>query len=502
MAMVEGPDRQRHTARPGKAAPAGPSRRRWAVLAVLGAASFFDGLDANIIAVALPSIQRELGGGFSMAQWAVAGYALATAVLLITGGRLGDIYGTRRVFLIGIAGFTCSSAVVAAASSPELLVAGRIAQGAMVALMLPQSMAVVKQQFRPEEWAIASAVTGLAISAGSIGGPVVGGFLTDLDLFGTGWRAIFWINVPIGAILLACALRVLPESRAEQRPTLDTPGAVLVALASLALMFPLVRGSEHGWTAWSFALIALSLALWLALAAHQRHRAARGTDVLIPPALFRQRAFTAGLAAALLTFAGATSFTFLLTYYLQFGLAWSSTRTALAVAAVPLGIALVFQIAWKHGPARPRLFVTCGTLTMLAGALCMAGLAAAGRSDFTSLAAVAFLLGAGTGLTSPVLTAVLLGSLTPREAGAGAGVIYASTQFGSALGIGVIGAVFFGGLGGTSTATAGDGHTAARYGDALGTAVLCTAAVFALVAVVARVLPRQGAEPTGDPAPL
>ncbi|MGC3003199.1 MFS transporter [Streptomyces sp. G35A] len=503
MVMVEGEDRQRERVR-----EAGPERvrlprRRWAVLGVLGAASFFDGLDANIIAVALPSIQRELGGGFSMAQWAVAGYSLATAVLLVTGGRLGDIYGTRRVFLIGITGFTLSSGVVAAATTPELLVGGRVAQGAMVALMLPQSMAVIKQQFRPEEWALASAVTGLAISAGSIGGPVVGGLLTDLDPFGTGWRAIFWINVPIGAVLLACAFRVLPDGRAEQRPTLDLSGAVLMVCASLALMFPLVRGSEHGWAPWSFGLVALSLLLWLALAAHQRHRSARGTDVLVPPELFRRRAFTAGLAAALLNFAGATSFTFLLTYYLQFGLAWSSTRTALAVAAVPLGIALVFRVAWKHGPARPRLFVTYGALAMLTAALCMAGLAAAGRTDFGFLAAVAFLLGAGSGLITPVLTTVLLGSLAPREAGAGAGIIYASTQFGSALGIGVVGAVFFGGLGGASAGgTAGDGRTAALYGDALGTAVLCSAAVFALVVVVARALPRRGAEPTGDPVPL
>ncbi|MFF8568722.1 MFS transporter [Streptomyces albidoflavus] len=502
MAMVEGEDRQRVKEHEAPPEPVRLPRRRWAVLGVLGAASFFDGLDANIIAVALPSIQRDLGGGFSMAQWAVAGYSLATAVLLITGGRLGDIYGTRRVFLTGIAGFTLSSGVVAAATTPEILVAGRVAQGVMVALMLPQSMAVIKQQFRPEEWALASAVTGLAISAGSIGGPVVGGLLTDLDLFGTGWRAIFWINVPIGAALLACAIRVLPDGRAEQRPGLDLSGAILVVFASLALMFPLVRGSEHGWAPWSFGLVAVSALLWFGLAAHQRRRSARGTDVLIPPQLFR-RPFTAGLTAALLNFAGATSFTFLLTYYLQFGLGWTSTRTALAVAAVPLGIALVFRIAWKHGPARPRFFVTCGALTMLTAALSLAGMTAAGRTDFAFLVVIAFLLGSGSGLITPVLTTVLLGSLTPREAGAGSGVIYASTQFGSALGIGVVGAVFFGGLGGATGGTApGEPATAALYGDALGTAVLCSAAVFALVALAARALPSRGAEPTDDPAPL
>lgn len=497
MAIAEREDGQR------EAKAAGLPRRRWAVLGVLGAASFFDGLDANVVAVALPSIQRDLGGGFASAQWAVAGYSLATAVLLITGGRLGDIYGTRRVFLIGIAGFTLSSAVVAAASGPEVLVAGRVAQGTMVALMLPQAMAVIKQEFRPEEWGIASAITGAAISLGSIGGPVFGGFITDLDLFGTGWRAIFWINVPIGAVLLACAFRVLPENRAEQRPVLDLSGAVLVALASLALMFPLVQGSEHGWSLWSLTLVAVSLGLWLVFAAHQRQRSARGIDVLLPPSLFRKRIFTAGLTAALLTFAGATSFTFLLTYYLQFGLAWSSTRTSLAVAAVPLGIALVFQVSWKYGPGRPRLFVTAGALAMTAGALGAAALASGGHATFVPLVAAAFVLGAGTGLSSPVLTSVLLGSLTPREAGAGAGVINAATQFGSAVGIAVIGAVFFGGIGEAGGgATTVPGGAAGVYADALGPALLCTAAVFVLVACAARALPSRGAGPTQDPAPL
>ncbi|MFE3590615.1 MFS transporter [Streptomyces niveus] len=502
MAIVEGEDRQQE----GRERTAGPPplpRGSWAVLGVLGAASFFDGLDANIVAVALPSIQRDLGGGFATAQWAVAGYALATAVLLITGGRLGDIYGTRRVFLIGIAGFTLSSVVVAAALSPEMLVTGRVAQGATAALMLPQSMAVVKQQFPPEYWGIASAVTGIAISAGSIGGPVVGGFLTDLDLFGTGWRAVFWINVPIGAALLICAIRVLPESRAEQRPSLDLSGAALVVLASLGLMFPLVQGSEHGWSPWFLALVALSLCLWLLFAFHQRRRSAAGADVLVPPSLFRERAFSAGLIAALLTFAGATSFTFLLTYYLQFGLVWSSTRTALAVAAVPLGIAVVFQIAWKYGPARPRLFVTVGALTMASAALLMAAMAAAGQTTFALLLVVAFLLGAGTGLTSPVLTSVLLVTLPPREAGAGAGVIYSATQFGAAVGVGLIGAVFFGGLGDTDGGPpAGTGTATDMYAGALGTALLCAAGIFVLVALVARVLPRHGAEPTRDPVPL
>ncbi|MET9888049.1 MFS transporter [Streptomyces sp. NPDC006430] len=502
MAIAEGADVQR-AEKERAVGPAGLSRRRWAVLGVLAAASFFDGLDANIVAVALPSIQRGLGGGFATAQWAVAGYSLATAVLLITGGRLGDIYGSRRVFLIGIAGFTLSSGVVAAAVGPEMLVAGRVAQGATVALMLPQAMAVIKKEFRPEEWGIASAVTGIAISVGSIGGPVVGGLLTDLDLFGTGWRAVFWINVPIGVVLLACAIRVLPESRAEQRPALDLSGAALVALASLALMFPLVQGTEHGWPLWSQVLVTVSLGLWLLFAAHQRRRSARGIDVLVPPSLFRRRTFSAGLIAALLTFAGATSFTFLLTYYLQFGLAWSSTRTALAVAVVPLGITLVFQIAWKYGPGRPRLFVTAGALTMAAGALGAAVLAAGGQTGFAPLAVAAFVLGAGTGLSSPVLTSVLLGSLTPREAGAGSGVIHAATQFGAAVGIALIGAVFFGGLGGAGdSAPTGTGGSADVYADALGTALLCSAAVFALVAVVARALPSRGVGPTEDPVSL
>ncbi|MDN5385620.1 MFS transporter [Streptomyces sp. LB8] len=301
----------------------GRSRRRWAVLGVLGVASFFDGLDANIVAVSLPSIQRDLGTGFATAQWAVAGYSLATAVLLITGGRLGDLHGTKRVFLAGLGGFTLFSGVCALAVTAEMLVAGRVGQGAMAALMLPQAMAVTKRHFQPQEWGLASAVTGVAITAGSIGGPVVGGFLTDLDLFGTGWRAVFWINVPVGAVTLVCGARVLSEGRARRRPMLDLPSTALVTAASLGLMYPLVQGREHGWPSWTPVMLAVAAGLWLLFAIRQRRCAVKGREPLVPPSLFRLPSFTAGLVTALLTFAGATSFTFVLTYYLQFGAAWS-----------------------------------------------------------------------------------------------------------------------------------------------------------------------------------
>lgn len=475
----------------------GRSRRRWAVLGVLGVASFFDGLDANIVAVSLPSIQRDLGTGFATAQWAVAGYSLATAVLLITGGRLGDLHGTKRVFLAGLGGFTLFSGVCALAVTAEMLVAGRVGQGAMAALMLPQAMAVTKRHFQPQEWGLASAVTGVAITAGSIGGPVVGGFLTDLDLFGTGWRAVFWINVPVGAVTLVCGARVLSEGRARRRPMLDLPSTALVTAASLGLMYPLVQGREHGWPSWTPVMLAVAAGLWLLFAVRQRRCAGKGREPLVPPSLFRLPSFTAGLVTALLTFAGATSFTFVLTYYLQFGAAWSPTRTALAVAAVPLGIAAVFQLTWKYGPHRPRLFVASGALAMSGGTLAAMALARSAGTEpgLLPVMAAAFVTGVGTGLCTPVLTAVLLGTLPPRDAGAGAGVIYATTQFGSAAGIAAIGAVFFGVL--AKTAAAKD-----AYADAMGAALWCVLGVFLLVAAMSGCLPRRGGTAGGPVAPL
>ncbi|HEU5471992.1 MAG TPA: MFS transporter [Actinophytocola sp.] len=417
-------------------------RNRMVALGVLGLAGFLDGLDANIVTVALPSIQRDLGVGFATAQWTLTGYALTFAMFLITGGRLGDVFGAKRMFLTGVALFTVASVVAGLAGSPAQLVAGRVAQGLMAALMLPQVMAFVVRMFDRRELPLAAAVVGGMLSVGSVGGPLLGGLLTDLDLLGLGWRAVFFVNLPIGVLALVLGARLLPALRGESAPRLDLTGMLLLSAAALALLYPLMQGREQGWPVWMFALLAAAGPLLAGFVAHQR---LRGSSALVPLSLFRRRSFSAGLAVALFAFIGATSYTFVLTYHLQFGLGWPAGRTALAIAACPLGIVAMFQVAYRFGGGRERRFVAGGALLV---ALAVLGTILAVRLrgpdlDWVEVAAANLLVGVGMGLLTPILATCVLGGLPAGDAGAGSGVVNATTQLGSAIGIAGAGAILF-----------------------------------------------------------
>ncbi|MGP3691606.1 MFS transporter [Streptomyces sp. IBSNAI002] len=466
-------------------------RARWVALGVLGTASFLDGLDANIVTVALPSIQRDMEIGFASAQWTMAGYALAFAMFLITGGRLGDIFGAKRVFMTGVALFTVASALCGLAVSPGMLVAGRFMQGFMAALMLPQVMAVIVRTFDRKEWALAAGLVGGLLSLGSIGGPLLGGLLTDLDLMGLGWRTVFFVNVPIGILALIIGARSLPSFRADERPQLDMPGVVLLTAASLGVMFPLVQGREQGWPAWMFVLMAASVPLFLAFVVHERRRQAKNGSALVDPALFRHRSFSAGLVVTLLAFTGISSFSFVLTYHLQFGLGWSVGDTALAIAAWPLGIVATFQLGWRFGATRGRLFVAAGALIMALSSLAAIGVVHTQGAALTMpyVAGAAFLMGLGMGLSTPILATAVLGDLPPKDAGAGSGVVNAATQFGAAIGIAVVGAVLFGLVGPETAGTAA--ARAADFSSAVSVTLWYNVAAFLLTAALAPLLPRS-----------
>ncbi|MFJ9214163.1 MFS transporter [Streptomyces sp. NPDC102264] len=466
-----------------------PPRGRWVALGVLGIASFLDGLDANIVTVALPSIQRDMDIGFTTAQWTMAGYALAFSMFLITGGRLGDILGAKRVFLTGVALFTVASVLCGLAVSPAMLVAGRFAQGLMAALMLPQVMAIIVRTFDRREWALAAGLVGALLSVGSIGGPLLGGLLADLDLMGLGWRTVFFINVPIGILALLIGARTLPSFQAGERPRLDLPGVLLLTAASLGLMFPLVQGREQGWPAWMFVLMAAAVPLLIVFVLHQRRRQALDGSALVPPALFRRRSFSAGLVVTLLAFTGVSSFSFVLTYHLQFGLGWPALDTALSLAAWPLGVVLTFQLGWRFGPTQARLFVAGGAILMALGVLATIGAVHTKGAELTwpYVAATALLMGLGMGLSTPILATSVLGDLPAEDAGAGSGVVNATTQFGSAVGIAVVGAVFFGLVGTDTTGSAA--VRAADFSSGVALTLWYNVAAFLLTAALAPLLP-------------
>ncbi|WP_256107593.1 MFS transporter [Streptomyces sp. ODS05-4] len=477
------------------------ARHRWIALAVVTLAAFLDNLDANAVTVVLPDIQKDLGAAFGTAQWTLAGYTLAYALFLITGGRLGDIYGRKRLFLTGVAGFTAASVVCALATSGEMLVTGRFGQGFMAALMVPQAVSVIITMFKQSEWPSAFAVMGIALSVGSVGGPLLGGLLAEWDVAGLGWRALFWVNVPLGVAAIAIAARFMPETRSETPLRLDLLGVLLLTTASLGLMFPLVQGREQGWPAWMLLLVAFALVVLAVFVVQQRRRHAKDGAALVPPTLFKYRSATVGLPLTLLCYAGVASFFLVLTFHLQMGLGWPVLKTALVLAAWPVGIIATFQIAWRFSTGRGHDFVRGGALLLAlgAGGVIWTVLAGGGDVNWVPLAASELVMGFGLGLTAPVLTAVVLGDVPPQDAGVGSGVLNAAIQFGSAAGVAGVGAVYFSQF---TEATA-----RADYAGKTASALAVNVGLFVLTAVLATFLKTataakpQETPAAADPAP-
>src|ERR671926_1045206 len=252
-----------------------PYRLRWAVLAIVLVAEVMDLIDGTIVNVAAPSIRRDLGGSATTLQWLGAAYTLAFAVLLITGARLGDLVGRRRLFLVGVVGFTLASIACAAAPSSGFLIAVRVIQGAFGALLIPQGFGIIKEVFPPEEVQKAFAAFGPVIGLSAVASPIVGGALTSGDLFGLGWRAIFLVNVPLGIAGLVGSLKLMPRTGGTVGTRLDPGGAVIATAACFALIYPLVQGRVLGWPLWVFALLVAGVLGFGAFAAYERRHAER-----------------------------------------------------------------------------------------------------------------------------------------------------------------------------------------------------------------------------------
>src|SRR6204780_2034690 len=272
---------------------------RWFVFAVVIAANIMDLMDATIVNVAGPSIRRALGGSASTLQWLPAGYTLAFAVFLISGARLGDMFGRRRLFLIGSAGFTLMSAACAAAPSMEVLIAFRVLQGSFGALMIPQGFGMLKEVFAEEEMTKVFGAFGPVMGLSILAAPILAGALVEANLWGIGWRLVFLINVPIGIAAFAGALRVLPRTVAHPGIRLDTVGMVLIGVALTAIIYPLIQGRAAGWPAWTFVSLGAGAVLLGAFALWERRRP---SDPLIDPGLLANRTYTSGILVALAFF--------------------------------------------------------------------------------------------------------------------------------------------------------------------------------------------------------
>ncbi len=458
-----------------------PARASWAPLAVLMTGTFMFVLDFFILNVALPSIQQGLHAGQSAVEWIVAGYALSTAVLLVTGGRLGDRFGRRRMFSLGMAVFTVTSAACALAPDPGVLVAARVVQGAGAALMAPNILSILGVVYTGPARVRAISIYGMVMGLAATAGQLIGGVLIGADVAGLGWRAIFWINVPLGVAALVAAPRAVPESRDGQGSRLDLPGVALITACLVAVVLPLSEGRQAGWPAWSWASLAASVPLAATFVAYQRRKAARGGSPLLDPRIFAAWPLRAGLLTQTVFWCQQAAGYLVLGLYLQQGRGLS----ALAAGAVFTVLAAGYLATSFRAPALTMRFghavIAAGALAGAAGDAALWLATAHGGGSVAWLFPGLLLLGAGQGLCITPLTSTVLSHAEPATAGSVAGALSTAQQVGNAIGVAVTGVLFFGAL----------GH---GYDVAFERSVLQMGALLLVVAALTRLMGRQRAD--------
>jgi EmrB/QacA subfamily drug resistance transporter len=425
-------------------------RWRWVALAALLTAEAMNLLDATIVQVAAPVIHADLGGAASDVQWFSAAYTLPFALLLITGGRLGDIVGRKRMFLTGVAAFALASATCALAPAAAVLICSRVLQGTAAALVIPQTFGLIRAMFAGAELARALAAIGPVMGLAAVCGPALGAVLTHADVLGSSWRAVFVVNIPLAAAVLAVG-SLLCEDLAAHRPRLDLAGTTLAVLGLGLITLPLVEGDAR--ETWYWASLGCGGALMVAFAFHQRRAARLGRSPLVEPGLFADRGFPAALVTSTLFFAVMNGLMLVIVLYLQVGLGQDVLTAGLTLLPWSAGSAVASWVAGTRLVPRFGSRVMFAGLGVLAAGL-LGAIAAYHRTDVVAspwplLAALA-VSGVGLGLfTVPFFTAAL-SRVKPHETGSAAGLLNAVQQLGASLGVAVLGSVF---LVGSSDAT-------------------------------------------------
>lgn len=426
-----------------RSAPTKLGRVFWLGFAVILLGEVLDLMDSLVTTIAGPSIRADLGGTDAFLQWLAAGYTLALAGGVLIGGRLGDRFGRRRLFLVGMAGFVLTSAVSALAPTGEVLMIARLAQGALGALMLPQSFGMIREMVPKDRMGAAFGAFGVTMGLAALAGPVLAGVLVSADLFGLGWRAIFWINVPLGILGLLLGSRWLPHSEPDRGLRIDLVGALLGLLAMTGLVFPLVEGRDLGWPWWILAMFPLAAVCCLLLVWWQRRRSAAGRDPLILPSVFTHRSFVVGLGISLGFFSAFMASAFVLGMVFQLGLGLSPRMAA--VAGIPQAIGMVIGVRWSGRALSGRRQLIVGLAVALLGQLgLVAVLATQGGSLHWWLLAPALLVtGVGSGTAMGPIFDVVAGELDDHETGSASGVLNAVQQVGGATGVAALGTVLF-----------------------------------------------------------
>lgn len=465
------------------AVPARTRDHTWSGFAVVLAAMIMNILDSTIVNVAAPSIQRDLSMSNSALEWIAAAYTLAIAVGLLTGGRLGDMFGRKRMMMIGLSGFVLSSAACAFAWSSESLIAARVLQGLSAAVLTPQSFGLIRDIFSPTRMGKAFAALGPVIGLSTVAGPVVAGLLIKADLFGTDWRALFLINLPVGAFALIVGARVLPSGAVRRDGlTLDGTGTVLMAVASFLVVFPLVDGRSLGWPAWIFGVLAAAVPVLALFGVQQRRRLARGRTPLIEISVLRKRSYVSGIVFVLVFFGTIVGLGLTIGLFMQIGLGFSPMTAALYSAALAIGAFLGSGVgAWAAtAVGRPILHIGLAIMAIGTAVLYFSLKAVDGGVGIGVLAPGLAIFGFGMGMIFVPLFSIIMGEIDDHEVGSASGLLEALQQLGASLGVAVLATLFFGKIkledGGPAAARAAGRHLVAAQDTLLITLVLIAVA--------------------------
>lgn len=477
---------------PPGAPAAGLNPRRWTMLAVALVAMFMAIFDFYVINIATPSLQSQLHIGEAALELIIGGYTFTYASLLVTAGRWGDVFSYKRLFMIGMSLFTVASVLCGISQTGSQLVVVRLIQGAGAALMVPQVVALITVTFPPQERPKALSWFGSTIGMAVVAAQILGGALLSADVASLGWRVIFLINIPIGAVTLYMAAKLLPNVRATRKPKQDVVGNIGIALTLGLAILPVVIGRSEGWPVWGWIMLGLSVPTAIATVLYEKALPARGGEPMLDLSLFKLRSYSVGILTIVGVMTFYSGFIFGMTMFLQFGLGLSPLWAGLTFGPMGLGFAVASLMArpmlMKYGV---KVINVGQVLLVLSTVVLLLELKTAGTSTSAWQMVIPMVLGGlGTGVTLPSLTGVVISKVPPQQAGVASGLLSTAQQFANTIGVAVFGVIFFNAL--------GDNPVKGDYVDALqvvgasgiGLSLLTLAATF--------LLPRG---PMGPPRP-
>jgi len=469
--------------------------RRWLALAVLLIASFMNLIDVTIVNVAIPSMQKNLGADASQIEWVIAAYVLAFALGLLPFGRLGDIVGRTRMFLIGVTAFSAASALCGFAPSIEWLIFARVLQGLAGAVMTPQVLAIATVTFPPEERGQSYSLFGLAAGLAAVTGPIAGALLIQADFFGLDWRPIFLVNVPVGILAVVLGWFIIPRPPGHPDLKNDYVGIVLFAASMVALVYPLIEGRSYNWAPWTWGLMVLAAVLLVSFVLWERRMAAQNQPQLLNYNLITNGNFLLGAAVTTIFASGIPAFFMVISIMLQVGFGLTPIESGLTNTPFSVGVLLISLVAGRFGSHYLRTRVAIAAVMLVVGILWVHFIVAnLGDSvDHWAFLPPLLIAGLGLGLGFSALFQTVLAGIPPRDAGSASGALQAFQQVGGSIGVALVGEIFFSSLGDIGALfRSGPQAVHAAFASATASATWFQIASFAIVGLLIFLLKARG----------